>query len=160
MKHCIFTDDYNTYRQWAIDNLKENSIEPTDTNIADEIYDLMSFVLEDEKDILDYKADIIAIADLGLWNGRVKGYRLFNNLNEIFNCMQDSNDFYLEGVTLKATCYHHDGVNYIKFYIFNRDLAGSDDFLNDIYYNRPISKSRFYKYCKSAGKIVRKIYGL
>lgn len=158
-KHIIFTDDYGYYKESAIENLKANKIELTEKNINDEIYMLMDMYLQDETDNLNYPTNIIAIADIGLWNGRVKGYKLFNNLNQIFNCMQDYNEFYVEGSTLKATVHHHDGTNFINFYVIDMDKNGVQDFLDDIYYQRKISKSRFYKYCKSAGKLVKKIYG-
>lgn len=158
-KHLIYTTNYNYYKDNAIENLQENDIEPTQENIDNEIYFLMCEYLQNEKDNLDINIDIIAIADIGLWNGRVKGYKLFNNLNQIFNCMQDYNEFYVEGSTLKATVHHHDGTNFINFYVIDMDKNGVQDFLDDIYYQRKISKSRFYKYCKSAGKLVKKIYG-
>lgn len=158
-KHLIYTTNYDYYKDNAIENLQENDIEPTQENIDNEIYFLMCEYLQNEKDNLDINIDIIAIADIGLWNGRVKGYKLFNNLNQIFNVSADYNDYYVEGCTLKATCVHHDGVNYVDFYVIDLNKNGAQDFLNDIYYQRKISKSRFYKYCKSAGKIVKKIYG-
>lgn len=158
-KHLIYTDDYSYYKGIAIENLQDNDIEVSQENINDEIYFLMDEYLQNEKDNLNYPTDIIAIADIGLWNGRVKGYKLLKNLNQIFDIGADYNDFYVEGVTLKATCIHHDGTNYISFYVIDLSKNGVQEFLDDIYYQRKINKSRFYKYCKSAGKLVKKIYG-
>ena len=40
-----------------------------------------------------------------------------------------------------------------------KNLNGADDFLHDLVNGVEISKSRFYKYCKSAGKLVKEVYG-
>lgn len=159
-KHLIYTNDYSYYKDIAIESLQEDNTELTQENIYNESYFLMDVYLQDEKCNLDYNVDIIAIADIGLWNGRVKGYKLLKNLNQIFDVAEDYNEYYVEGVTLKADCIHHDGVNHINFYVINLNKNGVQDFLDDIYYQREISKSRFYKYCKSAGKLVKQIYRL
>ena len=158
-KHLIYTNDYSYYKDIAIESLQEDNAELTQENIYNEAYFLMDVYLQDEKCNLDYNIDIIAIGDIGLWNGRVKGYRLLKNINQIFDIAEDYNRYYVEGVTLKADCIHHDGTNHVSFYVIDMDKNGVQDFLDDIYYQRKISKSRFYKYCKSAGKLVKKIYG-
>ena len=158
-KHLIYTNDYSYYRDIAIEELQYNNIEVSQENIDDETYFLMDEYLQNEKDNLNYSTDIIAIADIGLWNKRVKGYKLLKNLNQIFDITEDYNRYYVEGVTLKADCIHHDGTNHVSFYVIDLSKNGVQDFLDDIYYQRKISKSRFYKCCKSVGKLVKKIYG-
>lgn len=158
MKHFIWSSDIDLddYR----DFLAEAYPEVTDENEKYQIaYDLNDLSLQDEKTNLDVACKIIGIADIGRWNGRKTGYRLYDNLNEIFNVDCDMATWYVENQTLKADMIHHDGSNYVKYYVFNEDLKGADDFLEDLYQGNKISKSRFYKYCKSAGKVVKNIYG-
>ena len=116
--------------------------------------------LEDERRNLDYHHPIIGIADLGLWNGRRQAVGLFKNLKDILTTNCDEAEWFVEGNTLKGTMWHHDGTNYVSYYLFRDDLPGADKFVEDLKDGVKVSKSRMYKYCKSAGKVVREIYGL
>lgn len=60
--------------------------------------------------------NIIALADLGLWNGRKTGFKILGkNLNCIFNISEDRNKYYADGRNVRAECVHHDGTNYILY---------------------------------------------
>lgn len=102
---------------------------------------------------------VLAIADIGRWNGRVQGYKVFKNLKEILYTECDGAEWYVEGNTLKGTLWDHDGTTYVKYYQFNEELPGAERFLEDIANGKNITKSRLYHYCKSAGKLVKKVYG-
>lgn len=164
-QHIIFDDTYEGYskeEKYIKNNWQEfNLTEPPDAEtIENIIYDNIAAWYDAELMNLDKPVTLLALADLGLWNGRKKGYRIFDNLNDCLNyCRCDSIKVYVEGVTLKAELYHHDGTNYISFYIFDDNSDAAEKFLDDFCRGKKISKSRFYKYCKSAGKLVKKIYG-
>lgn len=75
---------------------------------------------------LDVKlpARVIAIASLGLWNGRKQGYKiLLPNMLSIFSCW-DSCEFvklFISGANVKGVGSHHDGTNYVTFKMLNSD---------------------------------------
>ena len=83
--------------------------------------------------------DIIALADLGRWNGRVSGYRTFddfeNSLSVVFDCLDgDYCRIYIEDGDLKSECVHHDGRDYVTYRERNTDNDEEwDEFLDKIY---------------------------
>lgn len=159
-KHIIWTNqvDVNDYEGYLQEYYPEVKDETEKYELCCQINDDH---LDDERINLNIKCPIIGIADLGLWNGRFTGVKLFDNLKDIFYVSEICSilEWYVEGVTLKGRMAHHDGTNYIKYYKFMKHLDGADDFINDIINGVEISKSRFYKYCKSAGRIVKEVYG-
>lgn len=159
-KHLIWSSEFEVedFKDYLEEYHPEVKDEDEQYEIVAELNDLY---LDDERVNLNIPCPIIGIADLGLWNGRFTGFKLFDNLKDIFtvNVPCSLVEWYVEGVTLKGTMSHHDGTNYIKYYKFMKDLNGADDFLHDLVNGVEISKSRFYKYCKSAGKLVKEVYG-
>jgi hypothetical protein len=133
--------------------------EMSDYEKLEAIQDLNDCRLDDERINLDIPVCIIGIADVGRWNGRVQGYQIYDNLKDILYTNAPLAKWCVEGDTLKAKMVHHDGTNYIEYYAFQSHLNGSDKFLSDILEEKEISRSRFYRYCKSAGKLVKKVYG-
>jgi len=134
----------------------------TDDQLTERIYDDISSSYSDERDNLNKTLDnnIIAIASLGLWNGRKSAYKILgNNLNEIlssFSCdeykiIYDYNNIKFEG-------YHHDGTNRVLF----REIRNSENIntlCNKIYANETISSSMLNYYTKPMAHYIREIYG-
>lgn len=166
MKKIIFTNDYwnldtnmivedycncndiniNELSDFAKDNIINNDIESW--------YDAEKLNLDIQLD-----DDVLAIADLGLWNGRTSGYKLLgNNLNEILNVNGDVIEIYAENRNIKAKAEHHDGVNYILFRKI-RDGRDIEKLLARIYENKPISPSLLNYYTESLYPEVKSIYG-
>lgn len=111
---------------------------------------------------LDKELDnrIIAIADLGLWDGRRTGYKLCsNNLNEVmFTGNEDYNHIYYDGYNVCKKACHHDGTNYITF----RELRPNVDiekFTDMLYNGEYVSKQTLNRYTKSLRKYVKEVYG-
>lgn len=142
----------------------------SDNDIVEDDYDYFRFVeneieahYSDEKDNLSMPCgQIIAIADLGTWRGRISAYKLSNkhNLNAIFAMLGDGDDveIYVEGNDVKATVRHHDGVNYITFREV-RDGRNIKKLTNKIYYQEPISRQMISAYTKCLGDKVKQVYG-
>lgn len=62
------------------------------------------------------QADIVALADVGRWNGRINGYREVDNVQYCFNLMEDYAEFYIDRHgNFRCRTSHHDGNNYILF---------------------------------------------
>lgn len=166
MKKVIFTNDY-----WNLDtdmiivnyceandiNINELSDYEKDNIINDEIVHWYEF----EKMTLDYELDndILAIADLGLWNGRTSGYKILSdNLNNILNVNGDVIEVYAENGNIRAKATHHDGTNYILFRKI-RDDRDIDKLLDRLYEGKPVSPSLLNYYTESLYPQVGEIYG-
>lgn len=117
--------------------------------------------LGDERMNLDKHMDkkLIAIADLGFWNGRKIGVKVLkDNLNSIFDVLNgyDAVEFYADRYNIHASLSHHDGTHYITF----RCVDAKDiDKLED----KALDGSLTYEYAmrktKSIVKHVNEIYG-
>lgn len=137
-----------------------------DPNDDDELYEWICDTnyqyLGDERMNLDKMVDgqILVIADLGLWNGRVTGYDIIDskNIKDILYCKADMCEWYSDGYNIKSTQYHHDGTNYLEYRIIRED-RNIDNLLDDIYNQKPITRKKLNYYTKSLHPAVAKVYG-
>lgn len=117
---------------------------------------------EDDCENLNFETDgrIIAIADLGLWNGRVSGYKICdNNLNEILKV--GNHDYiraYQDKDDIRKISVHHDGTNHLLFREIRED-RDIDNLLNAIYNGEEISRQKLAYYTKSLNHYVDDIFG-
>lgn len=110
---------------------------------------------------IETENDIIAIASMGLWNGRRTGYKLLNrkNLNEIMSCgSKDYNHLYYDGFNVYKKAIHHDGINYIMFREV-RPNVNIEKLCDMIYNNEVINRATLNRYTRSLRRYVKKIYG-
>ena len=124
-------------------------------------YTLITF--EDELTLLNKQLDgrVLAIASMGLWNGRVSGYKILgNNLNEVIKASIgcDEKHVYCDRYNVVAEGYHHDGRNFVEFREIRED-KDIDRFLDKIYMNEPITRAEIRRYTKSLRPKVKEIYG-
>lgn len=166
-KHIIWQNyDFNL-EDWK-DFLDEEYPEVIDENKQyDLISDLNDECLDDERMNLSIEAsgDIIAIADIGLWNGRKKGYRELNSDN-VSDCLQfekdcDYAEWYVDQYgNLKSSQSHHDGTHYIIYRAWKNGVTDEqkDRVLNGLYYGT-ISDRTIRRYTESLGKYVANVYG-
>jgi hypothetical protein len=110
------------------------------------IYEYMvetnAMYLDDERMNLDIEISrpIIAIADLGLWNGRFSGYKELNSTN-INACLDtfdscEYHEWYVdEDGDLRCRAAHHNGTNYVLYRAYKDDVTESQihDFHGKIY---------------------------
>lgn len=133
MKHIIWTNELD-YEDWK-DDLEEQypgeegytendrvrlMYEINDDYLSDEVYNLNK----------ELGRKIVVFADLGLWNGRRKGYTFLpnTNLNEIFSsACGDYVTWYVEGEDIKCDDCHHDGTNHYTYRLM-KDEYDEDDF--------------------------------
>lgn len=109
---------------------------------------------------MELETPVIAIIELGLWNGVHKGYHILkSNLNEIMNTLGcDDIEVYINHGNVKAKHYHHDGTNNVTF----RQIRNADNIerLEDrIISGQEISSSLMNYYTKSLVPEVRSIFG-
>lgn len=109
-----------------------------------------------EKADTQLENDIVAIADLGFWDGRVCGYKTFDDFTNIVSCFEDYNRLKIDrynNLTLEAV--HHDGTNYITFREFKSDLSDTqvDNFLDKLY-SGTATKRDVTRYTKAVGHYI------
>lgn len=137
-------------------------------NISDEdvweyIYNDIEYRIDEGlRDLnVDTEGEIIAIANMGLWNGRRSGYKILdkNNLKEILYCgSEDYNHLYYDGFNVYKKAIHHDGTNYIMFREVRPDVD-IEKLCDKIYNNEDISNATLNRYTKSLRRYIKQIYG-
>lgn len=168
MKKLIFSTDITGYDDDEIKNeISENNNIPiediTDDEVIEYINTMISNWYEDENVNLNkyLDGDVICIADLGLWNGRRCGYKVYgNNLNEILHYQGDDYEVYVEDGEVMADDIHHDGRNHYIWRVFKSgiDEDSAEEFLNALY-NGDCDEDMMNEYTDSLAPFVRQIYG-
>lgn len=136
----------------------------TASDIQEEIYKDIDFSFDVEECNLNKQLDgrILAIASMGLWNGRKSGYKILgNNLNEVLTSSIgcDEKEVYCDVYNVLAKGYHHDGENYVEFREIRED-RNIDTLLNKIYENEPITRREINYYTRSLRPYVKQVYGI
>jgi hypothetical protein len=160
--------NYKDYLEQCTDYNEEqiNTLSDNDEKVYEYINETVSMWYDDEKANLDKELDteIIALADIGRWNGRVKGYKeLGYNLNSIFSVWESCDDIKLfaEKGNIKGIGYHHDGTNYVTFRKWKKNI--SDNMKEKVIcaiYNQDDNADKLIKrYTRSIYKDVANIYG-
>lgn len=150
----LWQEDYDDY-------VRFNNLDKKAYVLWDYIHESLNAHLDDERMNLDVSLNgrILAIADLGLWDGRKQGCKILGaNANQIFDIHEDYNEYYTDGYNVKATCVHHDGVNYIEYRIIRED-RNIQNLLDVIYSGEEITRKKLNYYTKSLHPYVAKVYG-
>lgn len=162
-KHVIWSSEINT-DDWQ-DFLEE---EYPDVDDKYEKYrhcaDRNLLFLDDERKNLNIELpnSIIAIGDLGLWNGRHSGYKEYSTqLSSILYFEGDECEWYVDNNNeLRATISHHDGTNYVLYRMWKGGLSEVEkDEFKDIILKGAPSISEINKYTLPVGKYVADVYG-
>lgn len=111
---------------------------------------------------LDSKCnEIIAIVDLGLWNGRRTGYKDYAHLQDIMYSSCDYEKIYVDGYgDLRKTEGHHDGTNTILYRQWKDNISDvqKDNFRNKCY-EGCLTQADITRYTESLGKLFNEYYG-
>lgn len=160
MKKTIWSNlntNINDWKEFLDEEYPEITNEYEQYSLVSELENEM---LDDERINLDVKTDgrIIAIGDIGRWNGRVHGYKILgNNISNILFSDCDYCEWYSDGYNVKFTGHHHDGTNYYEYRIL-RENRNIDKFLEDLYFNN-ITRKKINYYTSSLLPDVAKVYG-
>lgn len=165
-KHIIWSNQNINVEDWQ-DFLDECYPDVTDEfdkyNLCAEMNDEY---LYDERANLDIDLDdeIIVIGDLGLWHGRVQGYKIIKSGN-IKDCLYTSDcdyvTWYVDGkMNLRFSGAHHDGNNYYLYRTWRENLSDTqkENFLEKIYMGKA-TKNDISRYTKRIGDKVCAVYG-
>lgn len=165
-RKIIFTD-YETsmkdYSDLFCDIEEETGKELSDPEKWDIFCDELETWLDAEKMNLDIPTSdrIIALADLGLWHGRVQGYRLLeSNVSSVFNISEDYNTYFCDKYNLRSYHVHHDGTNWIIYRVFKENLSDiqKENFLEKVYTGKATKKD-ITRYTRSLLPVVSAVYG-
>lgn len=166
-KHTIWSNRNINPDDWKADYIETAEINEWDEDTEDEynlwnfIYDSLSMYLEDERCNLNVSTEgrILVIADLGLWHGRVPGYKILGNkVSDILRFEYDYAEFYDDGYNIKGVEVHHDGTNYYEYRVIRED-RNIQNLLNAIYNGEKITRKKLNYYTKSLHPYVAKVYG-
>lgn len=118
--------------------------------------------LQDERCNLNIQLSnpILAIADLGLWDGRRSAYKIIHsgNIRDILSAEGDYAKWYLDGNDIKGVDVHHDGTNYYTY----REIKNMDNIhnLTDKLFQGEKTDSRLLsKYTNSIAPYIKNVYG-
>ena len=172
-KHVIWTNfdlDIDDWRYAYTEFLEDNGLtgDPDDEYaIYEHMVEVNSMYLDDERMNLDIEISrpIVAIADLGLWNGRFSGYKELDSCN-IKDCLDtfdscEYHEWYVdEQGDLRCKAAHHDGTNYILYRAYRDDVSEEqiEEFLNKIY-NGDATEDDVNAVTRRLGDEVAKVYG-
>jgi hypothetical protein len=168
-KHIIWSNmnlDIEDWRDGYKEFLEINEIDDKDPNDEDAIYNWMVSTndeyLYDEGYNLNKEVDgrILIIGDLGLWNGRVNGYKIIEsrNIKNILSSDCEYVEWYGDGYNIRCTGHHHDGTNHYLYRVIRED-RNIDNLLDAIYNGEEISRRKMNYYTKSLYKDVANVYG-
>lgn len=140
---------------------------PDDYEIYEYMTEVNGMYLDDERMNLDIDISqpIIAIADLGLWNGRFSGYKELNSCN-IKDCLNgfdscEYHEWYVDDHgDLRCKAIHHDGTNHILYRAYRDDTSDEqiEEFLGKIY-DGSVTQDDIDAVTRSLGNEVAKVYG-
>ena len=108
---------------------------------------------------------ILAVGDLGLWNGRRRGYQEIPvGPDALARCLYsdcDYNTWYVEDDEFKATMAHHDGTNYV---VYRERRSGVSDEQWDalttaIWEGDPAADALLEQYTQPLGPKIAAVYG-
>jgi hypothetical protein len=107
------------------------------------------------------RGELIAIADIGRWNGRCSGYKIIKSLPDVLYSECDDEELYVDSNgDLHKSESHHDGSNSILYRYWKEGLSDTqkENFLNKIY-NGNCSQKDITRYTKKAGIEIAEVFG-
>ena len=161
----VIWDEDVDLKDWDIEAFcedEEEYEEMTENEKWERITDMNYEYLEDERyNLASIKNNlqIVAFADLGLWNGRRGGYKFMNTTN-IADCLRSFVNgisymmFYVENGEFMAREAHHDGTNYYTFRFLKNGIDMYE--FEELAYD---SKKDINDYTMPIGKVILDYYG-
>lgn len=136
----------------------------SDDRLYEACYEDNNLWFADERENLssvDDSGELIAIADVGRWNGRVSGYKRIKSLPDVLYSSCDYERVYVDSNgDLRKDESHHDGSNSILYRYFKDNLTEEqrDNFLDKIY-NGECTQKDITRYTRKAGVGIAKMFG-
>ena len=170
-RHIIWSDmhlDVDDWREGYKEFLEMNELD-YDPNDEQALYEWMvetnGDYLSDERVNLNIQLSqpIIVIGDLGLWHGRVMGYKEVPSGN-IRDCLYADTDFtewYVDRYgDLRADAAHHDGTNHYLYRVFKRGVTDAQiENLQDKIYCQRATRTDIARVTQRLGDSIASVYG-
>lgn len=156
------TDEYGKEVEVTQEEYEKAKI--TDDRLYEECYEQNRFWFDAERENLSCVEDsgeLIAIGNLGRWNGRVSGYKKIKDLPDVLYSSCDYERVYVDSNgDLRKEESHHDGNNSILYRYFKDELTDEqkDNFLDKIY-NGECTQKDITRYTRRAGVGIAKMFG-
>lgn len=163
-KHVIWTNYDIDFEDWRTD-LEEYYPDHDEDELREIMHETNDEYLDDERANLSVSAgaEILVIADLGLWNGRFMGYKEIGS-GRIADCLYSSDDYMTWYVDQRGDLcgdgIHHDGRNYYTYRAWkpNTTWAQRENLRSKIY-NGTATRRDITRYTRRLGDDIAKVYG-
>lgn len=163
-KHVVWSDINLDFEHWR-DDLQEQYPTASEDELITKMYEINNDYLDDERVNLNIQLpqSIIVIGDLGLWNGRVHGYKMIDSGN-IKDCLYsdcDMNEWYVDkNGDLRCTAVHHDGWNHYLYRTFKDGVTDSQiEKLQDKIYAGKATRRDITRVTRRLGDEIGAVYG-
>lgn len=155
------------WKEGLLENRELNGL-PTDVDddtLREEMYELNNNYLDDERINLNIytQGRIVCIAEVGLWDGKHSGYKLYDH--NIKDCLEffsscEYADFYVDRYDFRCDQTHHDGSIFVIFRELKPSLSSNqvNNFLWKIYQGK-VTQKDITRYTNSLSERIKKVYG-
>ena len=162
--HIIWSNYDLDYADWQ-EGLRELYPELSEDERRDKMYELNADYLCDERINLDIQVGtaILAIGDLGRWNGRFMGYKEIPSGN-IRDCLFSDADYLTWYVDksgeFRCDAVHHDGTDYMYYRKYKRGVTVDDiEDLKELIYSGRATKADIDAVTEKLGRDIGRVYG-
>lgn len=158
-------DDWrDSYKEYLEVNMLDGNPD-NDNEVYEYMIETNNVYLDEERMNLDIQLSqpILCVRDLGLWNGRVHGYRIIEsgNIKDCLNFQHDYAEIYVDKYgDLRADDVHHDGTNHYLYRVFKDGVSETQkDNLLDKIYRGEATRAAITRVTKRLGDDIAKVYG-
>lgn len=163
-RHVIWSDIHLDPADWR-DFLTESYPELPENRLYEIMYERNAEYLDDARRNLDIPLSrpILVIGDLGLWRGRVKGYKLIasGNIRDCFFSDTDMTEWYVDkNGDLRAEAIHHDGTNHYLYRVFKNGVSEAQiENLCEKIYRGQVTRADLTRATRRLGDYIAAVYG-
>lgn len=165
-KRIVWSNRDLDLKDW-IEDLREQFPDENMEQLRDRMYEINDEYFDDERSNLNCHigSDIIAIADLGRWNGRFQWHKELKSDN-LMDCLEvladcEYNEWYVDrDGEFRSTQSHHDSTHYIYYRMWNSDVTEEqkEELLSKIY-NGKATQADIDRVTDKLGMVVAAVYG-
>jgi hypothetical protein len=152
-ERVIFDSEGYTYDEAKKFLIEDQGIEdPTDDEIYNEIEECNRIAFKDDRFEFatrdkHIEGTVIAVANVGRWNGRKDGIKVLQGFEDVMDFMTRYDEFkiYIDRYNIKGIGHHHDGTDYLTFREVHPRYFRDD--IEDIFLSYDGDVDRFVKNC-------------
>lgn len=156
----IKLEDWEDYLSELEEEREEKLTEEEKWNI---VTDNNMYFYNYERDNLDIdlNENIVILASLGLWHGRVNGVKeIGDNIKDCLYTDCDNATWYCDGYNFCCTAYHHDGTNHYTYRVYKDGLTEEQkEYFKQKYMKGEANSNFISRYTKSLRPFIKQVYG-